>query len=470
MENHNNISDEALRKLLKLRLLEHANDDLLEAEAKMVFSSTPAIVPPAVKEKALIAKSGAKGFYFFFIKLILPIMGVVTISGAIIYYTFNKRTSKATVPPQKANTVIEQPATKKTSTNQREELIADTDAPRNNFTKQIPGSLYRGQIIEKILKENADCASPVLVKDTILFSPHTPKGIGNDLEIHDNPEDDLMYFENEHNTIWYKFLARETGQLTFDIIPVDPHDDYDFMLYKWGGGDFRSNVMSKKINPVRTCISRNDKKLKGRTGLLLDESLPPYVHSGVGSSYVKYFNVQKGETYYLLVDNVYNNGSGHTVHFHYKPIKPGEPYVGQKNVLANVTFKDSDDEFKPGTKYIEAIDSLYKFLSDNPGIKIEVQGHVNTNPVLGITKVDGKPYRTEQELSQLRAEVVCKLLYKKGIDPERLVSRGYGGTMKKILCPKTKEECYKNIRVEVLVISLDYKRDPEYIKKHKKQK
>jgi outer membrane protein OmpA-like peptidoglycan-associated protein len=468
MENHNSIHDTELRKLLKQHLLEH-DDDLLETEAKLVFASVPVIVPPAVKEKALIKKLGAKGFGFFFTKLILPIIGVATILGTLIYYTATKSADTVTVPTEKVNTVIEQPAIKETS-NQPQELTADTDSSRSNFMKQIPGSLYHGQIIEKILKENADCASAILVKDTIVFSPHTPKGIGNDLEIHDNPEDDLMYFENEHNTIWYKFLAWETAQLTFDIIPVDPNDDYDFMLYKWGGGDFRSNVMNKKINPVRTCISRNDKKLKGRTGLLLDESLPPYVHSGVGASYVKYFNVQKGETYYLLVDNVYNNGNGHTIHFHYKPIKPGESYVGQKNVLTNVTFKDSDDEFKPGTKYIEAIDSLYKFLSNNPGIKIEVQGHVNTNFINKLGRVDGKPYRNDQELSQLRAEAVCKLLYKKGVDPERLVSNGYGGTMKKILRPKTKDECYKNIRVEVLIMSLDYKRDPEYIKKHKKQK
>ncbi len=407
---------------------------------------------------------------FFYTKLILPIIGVATISGALIYYTVTKSVDTVRVPMEKVNDGIEQPAIEEASNNQPVELTADTDTSRSNFIKQIPGSLYHGQIIEKILKENADCTSPILVKDTIIFSPHTPKGMGNDLEIHDNPEDDLMYFENEHNTIWYKFSAWETGQLTFDIIPVDPNDDYDFMLYKWAGGDFRSSVMNKKIKPIRTCISRNDKKLKGRTGLLLDETLPPYVHSGVGASYVKYFNVQKGETYYLLVDNVYNNGNGHTIHFHYKPIKPGEPYVGQKSVLSNVTFKDSDDEFRPGTKYTEAIDSLYKFLSDNPGIKIEVQGHVNTNPINKLGKVDGKPYRSDQELSQQRAEAVCKLLYKKGVDPERLVANGYGGRMKKIQRPRTKEECYKNIRVEVLVMSLDYKRDPEYIKKHKKQK
>lgn len=463
MEDHNNIHDTELRKLLKQHLLEY-DDDLLEKEAKLVFASEPVFVPPAVKEKALIKKSGGKGFGFFFTRLILPLLGVATISGAFIYHTVTKNNDTVTVVREKVNTVIEQPTAEEISTNQP---AGYTDTSKNNLKKHLPG---HGQIIETILKENADCASPILVKDTIVFSPHTPKGIGNDLEIHDNPEDDLMYFENEHNTIWYKFSAWETGQLTFDIIPVDPNDDYDFMLYKWTGGDFRSNVMSKKINPVRTCISRNDKKLKGKTGLLIDESLPPYVHSGIGVSYVKYFNVQKGETYYLLVDNVYNNGNGHTIHFHYKPFKPGEPYVGQKSVLTNVTFKDSDDEFKPGTKYTEAIDTLYKFLSDNPGIKLEVQGHVNTNLKYELGKVDGKPYRNDRKLSQQRAEAVCKLLYKRGIDPERLVPYGYGGTLKKIQQPKTKEECYQNIRVEVLVISLDYKKEPEYIEKHKKQK
>ncbi|HET6227213.1 MAG TPA: OmpA family protein [Bacteroidia bacterium] len=465
MENHTSISDEALQKLLKQSLLEHADDNLLEAEAKIVFASKPAIAPPAVKEKVLIKNSRVIG-----LKLILLITGVAAISGGIIYYMVDKPTDEETVSHEKVTTTVIHPVTKEPFNNQWGQSIADKDTSRNNFTKKIQGSLYHGQIIEKIVKENADCASPILVRDTIVFSPHTPKGFGNDLEIHDNPEDDLMYFENEHNTIWYKFSAWETGQLTFDIIPVDPNDDYDFMLYKWTGGDFRSNIMNKKVTPLRTCISRNDKKLKGRTGLLLDESLPPYVHSGVGDSYVKYMNVQKGETFYLLVDNVYNNGNGHTIHFHYKPIKPGEPYVGKKNVLTNVTFKDSDDEFKPGTNYIEAIDSLYNFLIENPGVKIEVQGHVNTNLHNKLGKVDGKPYRNDRQLSQLRAEAVCKLLYKKGIDPERLSPYGYGGAMKKIPNPKTKEECYKNIRVEVLIMSLDYKRDPEYIKKHKKQK
>jgi hypothetical protein len=246
MEDRNNIHDTELRKLLKQHLLEH-DDELLETEAKLVFASVPVIVPPAVKEKALIKKLGAKGFGFFFTKLILPIIGVATFSGALIYYTGTKNSDTAAVPKEKVNTVIEQPAIEETS-NQPEELTADTDTSRSNFIRQIPGSLYNGQIIEKILKENADCASPILVKDTIIFSPHTPKGIGNDLEIHDNPEDDLMYFENEHNTIWYKFSAWETAQLTFDIIPVNSNDDYDFMLYKWAGGDFRSNVMNKRLN------------------------------------------------------------------------------------------------------------------------------------------------------------------------------------------------------------------------------
>jgi outer membrane protein OmpA-like peptidoglycan-associated protein len=471
MSDYNNISDNEIRSLLKKRLLEHADDDLLEAEAKMVFATAPVIVPPAAKEKLLIKKSIRSILKKLMAKWMLPgVFGTVVLSG-LVYYVFQKSNSIRT-PEQDNSTTYAPPVNKTIVDNDKlPVLLIDGDTVESTFIKHLPASRYQGQIIEKILKENADCANPIIVKDTIVFSPYSPKGNGNELEIFGNPEDDLLYFENEHNTVWYKFFAWETGQLTFDIIPVDPNDDYDFMLYKWSGGDFRAKVMNKKIKPVRACISRNDKKLESRTGLLLDESLPPFVHSGEGTSYVKYFNVRKGETYYLLVDNVYNNGNGHTIHFHYKPVKPGELYIGHSFIMANVTFKDSDTEFKPGTGYERSLDSLYNFLIDNPGVKIEIQGHVNTaGKGDGPTQLPGKPSYTDLQLSQERARVIYKFLVKKGIDPERLNAQGYAGLRKRIQEPLTIKECYMNIRIEVLIISLDYKKEPAYIKKHKKDK
>ncbi len=467
MKGYKDIDDKEIHNLLQKRLLEQDDNALLEAEAKLVFSAELLVAPSIKKEKKLIEKLTKRKSIQKFKKWMLPGASVIAVLSALTYYAFNKTNAIAISGKNNDNT-LQQKINKVVSNDNYIMPINESDTVKSIFINNFYGkNKYHGQIVEKILKENADCTNPVLITDTVIFCPNTPKGKGNEIEIFDNKPDDQLYFETEHNTIWYKFIASQTGQFTFDLIPESKDDDYDFMLFKYTGGNFQSKIINKQVKPVRTCISRNDKKINGMTGLFIDLELPLYVHSGEGVSYVKYINVQKGETYYLLVDNVYNKGNGHTILLHYKPFKQGELYVGQKNVLTNVTFKDSDDEFRPGTKYVEAIDSLYKFLSDNPGIKMEIQGHVNASAGNSPTQISGKPQHTDLELSQLRAEAVCKILYKKGVDPERLIPQGYAGTRKKIALPKTKEECYMNIRIEVLILSLDYKNEPAYIKKHR---
>lgn len=315
------------------------------------------------------------------------------------------------------------------------------------------------QEIKHIYKENSDCNFPILVKDSILFSPNSPKGTGKIIEIKDNKPDDTLYFEKEHNTVWYKFIAKESGNLTFDIIPIDQNDDYDFILYRYNGKNLSPKVMEKKIKPLRTCISRNDKKLRSMTGLSLVESSKNYVHSGLGASYVKYVLVKKGETFYLLLDNVNVNGNGHTIHFHYKTFAAGQLHVGLQISYSSISFTDSDYAFRKGSQ--KALDSLYQFLLKNPTLKIEVQGHVNkphNGSIVSMRK--GETY-TELGLSQKRAEAICEFLTNKGIDSKRLISKGYGSTRMIKSDPKTIKECLMNIRAEIVILSLDYKKDME---------
>ncbi|MES2592263.1 MAG: hypothetical protein V4608_10285 [Bacteroidota bacterium] len=42
------------------------------------------------------------------------------------------------------------------------------------------------QTIKNILKENADCTHPILIYDSILFSPYSPNGSGNIIEMPNN--------------------------------------------------------------------------------------------------------------------------------------------------------------------------------------------------------------------------------------------------------------------------------------------
>lgn len=62
------------------------------------------------------------------------------------------------------------------------------------------------------------------------------------------------------------------------------------------------------------------------------------------------------------------------------------------------------------------LDKLAQLLEDNPEIKIEMGSHTDS--------VDDEAYN--QRLSQRRAEATVNYLIKKGIDPKRLVAKGYG--------------------------------------------
>lgn len=254
----------------------------------------------------------------------------------------------------------------------------------------------RGQSFS-ILKANADCLCPITIKDTVYGPTNPPDGFGTQLEIAGNSMDDPHYFESEHNTVWYKFRVKCSGQLVFDIIPEKITDDYDFVLYKYtGAGDFCDKVRSKELSPVRTCISRNDKSINSMTGLSVDAE-NEYIHSGVGEPYVKALPVKAGEWYYLLVDNVYSHGGGHTVKLRCSTKKSGGLYVGMKLNYGPINFTSESDTLMASS--FEPLDSLIRFMETHPKVKVEIQGHVNAP----LDDPSVRPWRGPQWLSDARA-------------------------------------------------------------------
>ncbi len=165
----------------------------------------------------------------------------------------------------------------------------------------------------EINKENADCLHPIELMDSINGPSNAPSGYGETMEITGKFVDEL-YFQKEHNTVWYYFTIKETGDLCFDIIPLSLKDDYDFLLFKYSGSQFCNQVKEKKIKPLRSNISRNNLLLQSKTGISMDAK-QDYVHSGPGDAYSRSVPVKKGEVYYLVLDNVYANGKGHSIRF-----------------------------------------------------------------------------------------------------------------------------------------------------------
>ncbi len=201
-----------------------------------------------------------------------------------------------------------------------------------------------------VADSNADCISPIELTDTIYGPTNPPKGFGKTQEMKDFLGN-YYYFEKEHNTVWFKFTAPDNCTLTFDIIPVSVNDDYDFLLFKYTGNEnnFCQNIKDKKIKPVRTAISRNDKTIQSTTGLK-EGKIAQFIHSGPGESYSAPLKVQAGDVYYLALDNVYENGSGFTLKLHYKCAVLLKPQL-------NISLVDKETG-KAITGNIEILDSL----------------------------------------------------------------------------------------------------------------
>ncbi len=141
------------------------------------------------------------------------------------------------------------------------------------------------------------------------------KGFGDIEEIPVKDKHSKYYFEAEHNSAWYLLKMNADGELVFDIVPVDPKNDYDFLLFKYRDSGFCRNFLERKLIPVRSNISRVSDEDSGKTGLSIKAKVE-YETRGKGFSYSKSIHVKKDEQYMLVLDNVNDSGRGHTILFH----------------------------------------------------------------------------------------------------------------------------------------------------------
>ncbi len=136
------------------------------------------------------------------------------------------------------------------------------------------------------------------------------------------------------------------------------------------------------------------------------------------------------------------------------------------------SFNFSDTNFSVGQKHhlqvfyllgkpdldsvsILTVDSLVHFLNKNTQLSIEIGVHLDrVNP------------KSSTNLSKARAKKVSDLLITKGINPARLIAKGYGDTQpliskKRIELSQTKEEMEelnsKNRRTEIKITSITFK-------------
>jgi outer membrane protein OmpA-like peptidoglycan-associated protein/tetratricopeptide (TPR) repeat protein len=120
------------------------------------------------------------------------------------------------------------------------------------------------------------------------------------------------------------------------------------------------------------------------------------------------------------------------------PLQPIE--VNAAVVLRNIFFDFNKYELKPESQV--ELDRLVQLLKDNPGVKIQVEGHTDN---VG-TDADNL------KLSGNRAKAVVDYLVAKGIAAGRLLAKGFGATHP-LADNKTEEGKAKNRRTEVKVVA-----------------
>lgn len=170
----------------------------------------------------------------------------------------------------------------------------------------------------------------------------SPKGGGKVNEVTSSARS-LHYFEKENNIVWLKFTAIKTSGLVFTILPDSINDDYDFLLFKDVGETTLSKIRNKQLKPIRTNISRTQKVDEGRTGLSLDAT-SEFERSGLNSRFSSAMNVTEGESFYLVLNNVYDNGGGALIEFCYYDAKEINGVVKNemgKPVEAEITWEST---------------------------------------------------------------------------------------------------------------------------------
>jgi outer membrane protein OmpA-like peptidoglycan-associated protein len=122
-------------------------------------------------------------------------------------------------------------------------------------------------------------------------------------------------------------------------------------------------------------------------------------------------------------------------------LTPSMLSTGQTLRMERLLFEADSSRLTP--ECLPVLDEVYDFLAENGGIVIEIGGHTNSTP----------PDEFCDRLSTARSKSVADYLVGKGIDPKRVVYKGYGKRVP-IASNATPEGRRLNQRVEIKILKL----------------
>lgn len=147
----------------------------------------------------------------------------------------------------------------------------------------------------------SDCTNSILVCGDVNFGLE-PDGVGFDeFSLPGNTRPSCYSFNL--NTIWLKFEFETEGIFIFDLIPLNGTDDYDFAI-------FGPNLECDELGEPIRCSSTNPQAagVPANTGLNLEETDVTEGPGEDGNGYLKFIEVEAGDSYYVLIDRPHGSG------------------------------------------------------------------------------------------------------------------------------------------------------------------
>jgi outer membrane protein OmpA-like peptidoglycan-associated protein len=236
-------------------------------------------------------------------------------------------------------------------------------------------------------QEHATCSDAIPV-NTSSYGPVSPKGWADPSLCVPNNEN--MYFGKTHKVVWFSFIVPYDTVLTFQVVPENPTDDFDFILFKADRGDFCQKEKQREVKPIRTNFAKPTEYSKGVCGLSVkgkDAFVPPGYNSPLSSVLA----VKKGDWYYLAVDSYQDDKGGFTLKLPIFGDKPApslntpiaESHMDARPVMAPHIQQDTTPKPAPPTPAPPA-----PFKPTGPNFFIHVLDSAN-HPVKASLVIDG---------------------------------------------------------------------------------
>jgi outer membrane protein OmpA-like peptidoglycan-associated protein/Tol biopolymer transport system component len=139
----------------------------------------------------------------------------------------------------------------------------------------------------------------------------------------------------------------------------------------------------------------------------------------------------------LAGDATNENNTPESITLHVTPVK-----AGVNLTLNHITFPSNSAELKPSS-FIE-LDRVADLLTNNPNVAIEISAHTDD--------VGNDDYNNS--LSEKRAQSVLEYLKKKKINPQQLITKGYGET-RPVVPNDSDANRERNRRVELVILNVN---------------